>query len=777
MLGQVLWYNRPSNNWDEALPIGNGFLGAMVFGCVSKEYIQLNEESLWYGGHRDRHNPDAAKFLPQIRDLLFQGKISEAEKLLGMSMFSVPEHQRQYSVLGDFFVEVYHKKQDVNQEGQKKIEESTEAFYKEYKRSLDLETGISQVDYKVGDVAYQREYFCSYPAKSLIARFTASEKGMLELSTYIDRGLYVEHIEINKEESSILLTGKNGYPDGVDYAFKMQVLHQGGTLEVIGQRIYVKNCDEVVIQISAATSFNHTDPEKEVNERLSQIKRKSYKVLLQEHLKDYQDIMGRMSLDLKGEDLAYLPTDERLERIREGKEDHNLIALYFQYGRYLLMSCSRQGGLPANLQGIWNGQWQPPWGCKYTININTQMNYWLAEKCHLSECHLPLFEHLERMKPHGEETAQKMYGCRGWVAHHNTDLWGDTAPQDMWMPGTIWPMGGAWLCLHIWEHYTYTGDLEFLKSKYHLLKDSGVFFKDYLVEDEKGYLVTGPSVSPENTYILPSGESGTVCIGPTMDNEILHELFTAIIEAGKLLGESEEVIEEFMNLRNRLTPIQIGKYGQIMEWREDYEEKEPGHRHISQLFGLYPGHQITVSGTPKLAKAAEATLERRLQYGGGHTGWSRAWIINLWARLKEGELAYENVKALLKQSTLINLLDNHPPFQIDGNFGAAAGISEMLLQEEEGIIELLPAIPKAWNEGSVTGLCARNGLVIDFTWRKQKVSKINVYSKLGGRYTLKLNHTIQIANQSGIKLTYKDSQSFLEIDLSKQQHRAICIEK
>ena len=761
MLEHVLWYKQPARNWDEALPIGNGSLGGMIFGNIEKEYIQLNEESLWYGGYRDRHNPDAARFLPKIRDLLWQGRISEAEKLLGMSMFSIPEHQRHYSVLGDLFIQFYHPKQQSIGQG--------------YKRILDLDTGVSTVSYQVGDTLYERKYFCSYPEQALIMQFTASKKGMLELSTYIDRGMYVDKLEIDQQNNSMILIGQNGAPDGVEYAFKMQVNHIGGSLEVIGQRIYAKDCDEVMVQVSAATSFNHINPQKTVNERLKQIKDKCFNELLNKHLKDYQSLMGRMQLDLKGEDLSYLSTDERLERMRQGEEDRGLIALYFQYGRYLLMSCSREGGLPANLQGIWNGQWQPPWGCKFTININTQMNYWLAEKCHLSECHLPLFEHLERMKPHGEETAQRMYGCKGWVAHHNTDLWGDTAPQDMWMPGTIWPMGAAWLCLHIWEHYEYTGDLKFLRNKYHLLKGAGDFFKDYLMEDEKGYLVTGPSTSPENTYILPSGESGTICIGPTMDNEILYELFTAIIEGGKLVGESEEVLQDYTHMRSRLTPLQVGKYGQIMEWREDYKEKEPGHRHISQLFGLYPGHQITVSRTPNLAQAAKETLNRRLKFGGGHTGWSRAWIINLWARLKEGELAYENVKELLKRSTLINLLDNHPPFQIDGNFGGTAGISEMLLQEEEGYIELLPALPKTWDEGMITGLCARKGLTIELNWKEGKVNGLTLHSKNGGNYKFKLKNKLNGETKIEYKMYKQNEDYIIEVRLIEGESCTFCI--
>lgn len=706
-----LWYKKAAENWNEALPIGSGALGGMVFGGITKEQVQMNEESLWYGGYRDRNNADARRFLPKIRELLWQGKISEAEKLLGMSMFATPEGESQYSVLGDLVVNFYNQGKEI----------------RGYRRELDLNTALCSIGYETEKAQYERHYFSSYPDKVLVAYFKASEKGALELSAYIERKKHMDHIKMGN--GLMRLFGKSGHPDGVDYEFEMEVEQSGGTSEVIGNSVYIKGADEVLIKLTAATSFNHQDPEETCKSRLKQIRGEGYEELLKRHVEDYHKLADRMWLKLEGENFSYLPTDERLERLREGEEDLGLISLYFQYGRYLLISSSREGGLPANLQGLWNKEWQAPWDSKYTININTEMNYWPAEKCNLSECHLPLFEHLERMKPHGVVTAKKMYGCKGWVAHHNTDLWGDTAPQDRWMPGTIWPMGAAWLCLHIWEHYRYTEDLDFLEQKYHLMKEAGEFFKDYLIQDEKGYLVTTPSVSPENTYILPNGESGTVCIGPTMDNEILYELFSAIIKAGKLLGEKDEEINSFKKLRSRLTPLQIGKYGQIMEWREDYEEREPGHRHISHLFGLYPGHQISTVKSPSLTEAAKTTLNRRLEFGGGHTGWSRAWIINLWARLKEGNLAYENILQLLKRSTLNNLLDNHPPFQIDGNFGGIAGISEVLLQEEEGVMEILPALPEAWRAGKVRGLCAAGGIEMDIEWQRYKLIQLTLRSK------------------------------------------------
>ena len=442
------------------------------------------------------------------------------------------------------------------------------------------------------------------------------------------------------------------------------------------------------------------------------------------------------------EEYDRIPTDERIRRAAEGSVDVGLAPLYFDFGRYLLISCSREGTLPATLQGIWNKDMLPPWDSKYTININLQMNYWLAENCNLSECHRPLFELIRKMVPNGRDTARRMYGCRGFMAHHNTDIWGDTVTQDHWLPGSYWVMGAAWLCTHQWTHYEYTKDVDFLRESFPIMREAALFFLDFLIEDG-GYLKTCPSVSPENTFILPSGERGSNTAGVTMDNQILRDLFGQCIEAAKVLGVEDELNEQIKAAREKLAPTRIGPKGNILEWQEDYEEAEPGHRHISHLFGLHPSEQITMDKTPELAKAARVTLERRLANGGGHTGWSRAWIINHYAKLWDGEEAYENLEQLFARSTLPNLFDNHPPFQIDGNFGATAAIGEMLVQSTAERIVLLPALPGAWKSGHVKGLCVKGDAEVDLYWKDGVLTRAVLRAKKDIRTNVRYGEKIR----------------------------------
>lgn len=712
-----IWFRKPATVWEEALPLGNGKLGAMVFGGTVHDQIALNEETIWSGGYSDRNNPDAREALPKVQKLILEGKISEAEELMQLAFAGCPNDMRAYQTLGDLM-----------------LDQKDPGEISDYRRELSLDTAICTTTYRTADTSYEKEYFISAPANLLVIHLKASGVQKINVQAKMERWYFFDGT-MRTDDTAVALWGNTGNR-GPNFYAKVTGTAKGGRLYAMGRSLVVEDADEVTLYYCAATDFWGDDPEAYVSRKLSDGIKKGYAALKEEHIKEYQNYFRRVTLTLcdrqpdaccesgNTKTATALPTDELLASVKTGEIPATLVETYFDFGRYLLLSCSRPGTLPANLQGIWCKDFTPPWGCKFTININTQMNYWPAETCNLSECHTVLFDHIERMVAHGRETAEKMYGCRGFVAHHNTDIWGDTAPQDLWIPGTYWVMGAAWLCTHQWTHYEYTLDKEFLQRAFPVMREAALFFLDFMIEHD-GYLVTCPSVSPENTFILPNGERGCNSAGVTMDNQILRDLFTQCIKAAEILGIDDELNEKIKVQLSHLRPTQIASNGTLMEWDKEYEEAEPGHRHISHLFGLYPSTQITLEDTPELAAAAEKTLERRLSMGGGHTGWSCAWIINLYARLQKGDKVYGTLKKLFTNSTLSNLFDNHPPFQIDGNFGATAAIVEMLIQARNGKVFLLPALPAQWPDGRLDGvrlpgnaeatLCWQNGRVTEFT--------------------------------------------------------------
>ena len=746
-----LWYNQPATTdnpqsketergWLSALPLGNGSLGLMVFGEVNKERIQLNEESMWSGSLADNDNPNAHAELDKIRELLFEGKYKEATELTNKTQICIGSGSRRGGPYGSF-----------QTLGDLWIENGKKASYENYRRELDLNEALVHIDYTQEGVNYHREIFTSHPDQVVVAKFTADMPGKISFTCSLDRPerfrTYSENGQLIMEGA--LSDGKGG--DGLQYMARLKAVPKNGKLSYGDSLLIIENADEVILYLSASTDYLLSYPEykgrdyrKLTNDNIERAVEKSYAELLKRHLKEYQSYFKRVSFDITPERFAEIPTDVRVKDFKQTQCDPHLVELIFQYGRYLLISSSRPGTLPANLQGIWADHTHSPWNGDYHTDVNIEMNYWLSGPANLSEMQEPMFDLIESLVEPGKKTASVQYHKKGWVVHPITNVWGYTSPGEK----ASWGMhtgAGAWICTHVWDHYNFTGDQDFLARMYPVLKGSVEFYLDWLIENpESKELVSGPAVSPENTFMAPDGSRSQISMGPAHDQQVIWQLFSDFISASEVLKIEDEMIPRVINARERLAGPKIGSDGRLMEWAEEFPEVEPGHRHISHLFAVHPGSQINMEQTPELAAAAKKSLDHRIENGGGHTGWSAAWLINQYARLQEAGKAKESLNTVLTNSIAPNLFGLHPPFQMDGNFGTTAGIAEMLIQSHTGTIYLLPALPGTWPAGEVKGLKARGGYEVDLKWENNELVKAAIYSERGGTCRIGYNGKIMM---------------------------------